>query len=118
MDIRTVSRFVGAACLVVGPAAVTIGTLTAPVGDGDPPATALAKVTAHPGAQRFTIAVGLFAILLVPAMVYLTRMARRGAPWLATIGGGLAFLGWLAALMSLAALDVVNYHAAQLTDRG
>ena len=50
---------------------------------------------------------------MLPAMLYLMRLARRGSPRLAVSGGVLAFAGWLAGLLGLGASDVVFYHAAR-----
>jgi hypothetical protein len=116
MDDRTVSRWFGAVSLVIGGAAVTVGSLLEVTGDGDSARTALAKIAAHQSDQRGFIVTDMVAVLMLPAMLYLMRLARKGSPRLAVSGGVLAFAGWLAGLLGLGASDVVFYHAARAHD--
>src|ERR1700760_2952054 len=111
MDVRGVSRRFGAVVLVLGPLAV--GSLFQPYGDNDSVATSLSKVAAHLSEQRALLVSDLVATLILPAMLYLMRLARGGAPRLAMVGGAFAFAGWLGGLMSLAGSDVVVYQAAR-----
>jgi hypothetical protein len=117
MDVRTVSRWFGAASLVLGGVALTAGSFVESAGDDDSVRVSLSKIATHQGAQRTLIAVDLVAVLMLPAMLYLMRLARRGAPRLALAGGTLAFGGWLAGLLGIASLDVVYYHASRSSDR-
>lgn len=117
MDVRSVSRWFGAASLVIGGVAVTVGTAVEPSGDDDSVAVALGKISHHLGDQRALIVTDLLAVFMLPAVLCLMRLARRGAPRLALAGGTLAFAGWLAGLVGLAGLDVVFYEGAQATDR-
>jgi hypothetical protein len=116
MDARTVSRWFGAASLVVGGAAVTVGSLFEVTGDGDSVRRALAEIAAHQSDQRGLIVTDMVAVLMVPAMLYLMRLARKGSPRLAVSGGALAFAGWLAGLLGVGASDVLFYHAARAHD--
>jgi hypothetical protein len=111
MDIRSFSRICGATCLVLGPLAAMVGTGLSPVHDGDSAAVAIARAAAHRGAMRAHVAVELAIVLMVPAMLMVSRLGRRGAPWLAMLGGWLASLGWLAGLASGLTIDLVVLHA-------
>jgi hypothetical protein len=117
MDVRVVSRWFGAASLVVGSAGLVVGTALEPSGDDDSVAVALGKISHHLGEQRGLIVADLFAAFMLPAVLCLMRLARRGSPRLALAGGVLAFAGWVGGLVGLAGLDVVFYHAAQASDR-
>lgn len=117
MDVRTVSRWFGAASLVVAGVALTVGTFLEAQGDDDSARVALEKVAAHQGDQRALIVVDIVAALMLPAMLYLMRLTRRAAPRLAVAGGVLAFTGWLAGLLGIGSLDLVSYHAARSPDR-
>jgi hypothetical protein len=44
------------------------------------------------------------------------RMASPRSPWLAGVGGTIAWLGFAAALMGFVGSDIVNTHAATSTD--
>jgi hypothetical protein len=116
MDDRTVSRWFGAMSLVIGGAAVTVGSLFEVTGDDDSARTALGKIAAHQTDQRGLIVTDMVAVLMLPAMLYLMRLARKGSPRLALSGGVLAFAGWLAGLLGLGASDVIFYHAARADD--
>jgi hypothetical protein len=117
MDVRTVTRWFGAASLVVGGLAVAIGTAVEPSSDNDSTIVALAKISRHLSDQRLLIITDLFAAFLLPGILCLMRLARRGAPRLAVAGGSLAFTGWLGGLVGLGSLDIVYYHAAKASDR-
>jgi hypothetical protein len=117
MDIRGVSRRFGAVALVVGPLALVASSLFEVTGDDDSVATSLTKIARHQGEQRFLIVADLIAAFMLPAMVYLMRLSRRGAPRAAIVGGAVAFVGWLGGLVSLGGSDVLLYHAARLPDR-
>jgi hypothetical protein len=56
-------------------------------------------------------------ILVVPAMVYVARLARGRAPRLAFVGGGLAALGWLAGLMGLGTTEILVYQGTTMPDQ-
>jgi hypothetical protein len=117
MDARRMSRWFGALSLVVAGAALTLSTLFEPAGDDDRPVVAIPKIAAHLTEQRWLIAGDLLAVFILPATLYLMRLARPGSPRLALAGGTIAFAGWLSALLAFVGLDVFEYHAAQLADR-
>ena len=117
MDVRVVSRWFGAASLVVGSAGLVVGTALQPSGDDDSVAVALGKISRHLSAQRWLIVADLLAAFMLPAILCLMRLARRGSPQLALAGGALAFAGWVGGLVGLAGLDGIYYHAAQAADR-
>ena len=117
MDVRTVTRWFGAASLVVGGIAVTIGTAVEPSGDNDSTGVALAKISRHLSDQRLLIVTDLFALFMLPGILCLMRLARRRAPRLALAGGSLAFAGWLGGLVGLGSLDIVYYYGAKASDR-
>ena len=54
---------------------------------------------------------------MLPAVLYLMRLAGPKAPRLTLAGGAVAFAAWLAGLVSLGASDLLYVHAAQLADR-
>jgi hypothetical protein len=115
MDIRTISRSAGAACLILGPIALAIPvTLT----EADQTAAEQLRLTAaHLGTVDLGNKLTLAQILLVPAMIYAARLARRGAAKLAFFGGGLSALAWLAGLMAFAGTGVVVYHGSTAPDQ-
>ncbi len=83
MDVRGVSRRFGAVALVAGPLAVAVGSLFQPYGDNDSVATSLSKVAAHLSEQRALLISDMVATLILPATLYLMRLARGGSPRLA-----------------------------------
>ena len=116
MDIRTVSRAAGAAALVLGPLALAlpIGVTT----DGRAgTADRLAAYAARPDAALAGNLRLLPLILLIPAMVYAARLARRGAPRLAFTGGALAALGWTAGLISFGGTQILLLRASEMDDQ-
>ena len=117
MDVRTITRWFGAASLVVGGLAVAIGTAVEPSSDNDSTAVALGKIARHLSDQRLLIITDLFAVFMLPGILCLMRLARRGAPRLAVAGGSLAFAGWAGGLVGIGSLDLVYYHGAKASDR-
>ena len=111
METRT-SRTLGALALVGGGLAITLGSLFEPTQDGDSVATTLAKIASHRTAQRATLVADLAAVLILPAVLLLARLAHRRAPRLAVVGGSLAVAGWFAGIAAFGGLDIVLYHAA------
>lgn len=116
MDVRTISRTAAAIALV---GAAVVNAIPIEVSsDGDAPAAdQLRDYANNPGAARVSNVLLLGAILLVPAMIYAARLARRGAPKLAFFGGGLAALGWLAGLISIGGMGFALYEGSKLADR-
>jgi hypothetical protein len=117
MNVDAVSRRFGAAALVIGPLGVVLGSVFAVAGDDDSVSVSLAKIAAHPSGQRAVIICDLLAAFMVPAVLYLMRLAGPRAPRLTVAGGTVAFAAWLAGLLSLGASDLLYDHAAQLPDR-
>jgi hypothetical protein len=117
MNVRAVSRWFGAAALVLGPLGLVLGSLFQVYSDDDSVSASLAKIAARPSAERAEIICDLLAVFMVPAVLYLMRLAGPRAPRLTLIGGAVTFGAWLAGLISLGASDLLDYHAAQLTDR-
>jgi hypothetical protein len=117
MDAQAISRRFGAAALVIGPLGLVLGSLFAVAGDDDSVPVSLAKIAAHPSGQRAVIICDLLAAFMVPAVLYLMRLAGPRAPRLTLTGGAVAFAAWLAGLVSLGASDLLYDHAAQLADR-
>jgi len=117
MNVRAVSRYFGAAALLIGPLGLILGSLVAVAGDDDSVSVSLAKIAAHPSGQRAVIICDLLVAFMIPAVLYLMRLAGPRAPRLTLVGGALSFAAWLAGLISLGASDLLYDHAAQLTDR-
>jgi hypothetical protein len=114
MDIRTLSRSAGAVSLIIGSIGLAIPvTVTEKELDG---AGQLSSAAGHLGLTHLGNVLLLAQVLLVPAMIYAARLARRGAPKLAFFGGGLAALGWLSGLIAFGGLQVVAYWGAQQSD--
>ena len=59
----------------------------------------------------------LLVAFMLPAVLYLMRLAGPRAPRLTLIGGAVAFAAWLAGLFSVGASDLLYRPAAQLADR-
>jgi hypothetical protein len=115
MDIRTLSRYTAATSLVVGSLALAI-----PISyyDGDAPgATQLRQAAEHAGMLKLSNMLLAVQILVVPAMLYVGRLARGGAPRLAFVGGGLSALGWLAGLIGLGSAGVLVYQGTTVPDQ-
>jgi len=117
MNVRTVSTRFGAAALIIGPLGLVLGSLFQVAGDDDSVSVSLAKIAAHPSGERAVIVCDLLAAFMLPAVLYLMRLAGPRAPRLTLAGGTVAFVAWLAGLISLGASDLLYDHAAQLSDR-
>ncbi len=117
MDARPAARWAGAVCLTVAPLALTIGTFLPTYGEDDPAADQVAAVAAAPGALSTSNLLVFPQLLIVPAVVYLAMMARRGAPRLALVGGGLSALGWLAGMIVFTGYGLTLAAAAAAPDR-
>jgi hypothetical protein len=116
MNVPSVSRRFGAAALVIGPLSLVAGTLFEGSGD-DSVSASLVKIAAHPSAERALVVCDLLAGFMLPAVLFLMRLTASRAPRLTLVGGAVAFVGWLAAMVSLGASDLLYYHAALLPDR-
>lgn len=118
MDARPAARWAGAVCLTVAPLALTIGTFLPTYGEDDPVADQVAAVAAAPDALSTSNLLVFPQMLVVPAMFYLALLARRGAPRLSLIGGGLSVLGWLAGMAVFTGYGLTLAAAAAAPDRG
>jgi hypothetical protein len=116
MNIRTVSRVVGASALVLGPLALALPISVTDAVQGSA-AEQLADYAANQGAALVSNLLLFPLMLLVPAMIYAARAAWRRAPVLAYVGGGLSALGWMAGLISIGAGQIALYQGARLPDR-
>jgi hypothetical protein len=116
VDIRTVSRTAGAIALV-GAALVNAIPIEVSSNEDGPAVDQLRDYANNAGTAQVSNVLLLGAILLVPAMIYAARLARRGAPKLAFFGGGLAALGWLAGLISIGGMGLALYEGSKVSDR-
>ena len=116
MNIRTVSRVVGASALVLGPLAVAVPITVTDAGQAST-ADQLAGYAANLDTALVSNLLLFPLMLLVPAMIYAARLAWQRAPVLAFIGGGLSALGWMAGLMSIGTGQIALYQGAQMADR-
>jgi hypothetical protein len=119
VDPRKITRYAGAACLAIPPLAIAAGTWTVPVYDSDAPTAAqLADVAGQPlPAAALRVAVSLLVLLMPAAMLVAAWLARRGAPRLAAIGGGISFLAWMGGIASIGATEGLYWHGSRLADR-
>ena len=91
MNVDAVSRRFGAAVLVLGPLGLVGSSLFQIASDDDSVPASLAKIAAHPSGERAVIICDLLATLMLPAMLYLMRLAMPRAPRLALAGGAVSF---------------------------
>jgi hypothetical protein len=117
MDVGAVSRRFGAAALVIGPLSLVAGALFQVVSDDDSVSASLAKIAAHPSGERAAVVCDLLTAFMVPAVLYLMRLAGPRAPRLTLIGGAVTFAAFLGGLISVGASDLLYDHAAQSPDR-
>jgi hypothetical protein len=117
MNVRAVSIRFGAAALVIGPLGLVAGSLFQVASDDDSVSASLAKIAAHPSGERAVIICDLLAAFMVPAVLYLMRLAGPGAPRLTLIGGAVSSAAWLSGLYSVGASDLLYLQAAQSPDR-
>lgn len=117
MNVRAVSICFGATALVIGPLGLVLSSLFQVAGDDDSVSASLAKIAAHPSGEHAVIICDLLVAFMVPAVLYLMRLAGSRAPWLTLIGGTVSFAAWLAGLFSVGASDLLYDHAAQSPDR-
>jgi hypothetical protein len=115
---RRLLELVMAVAIVGGPLTYVLGGVLAPsIHD-----TGQASIAANAAAGRTTNAVHLAAFVLASFLlpigaVGLAQLAYSRAPWLATIGGLLAVVGWLP-FSALTALDDLTSTMASLPDSG
>jgi hypothetical protein len=117
MNVGAVSRRFGAAALIIGPLGLVLGSLFEVASDDDSVSASLAKIAVHPSTERVMVVCDLLVAFMVPAVLYLMRLAGPRAPRLSLAGGALSFASWLAAIYAVGASDLLYYRAAQLPDR-
>jgi hypothetical protein len=117
MNASALSRRFGAAILVIGPLGLVGSSLFQVASDDDSVSASLAKIAAHPSGERGVIIFNLLATLILPAILYLMRLAGPRAPRLALAGGAVSFAAWMGGLYAVGASDLLYYHAAQSPDR-
>ena len=117
MNVRAVSIHFGAAALVIGPLGLVLSSLFQVASDDDSVSASLAKIAAHPSGEHAVIICDLLVAFMVPAVLYLMRLAGPRAPRLALAGGAVSFAAWMAGLYAVGASDLLYYHAAQSPDR-
>ena len=97
--------------LAIGPAAIAVLRFVLPYYTVDEPAAMASKVAADLGAESLVIWLGLLAVItIVPAVIWIGRLTRRGAPVLTAVALTLAVPGYLALGMIMAA-DLMMWTA-------
>jgi hypothetical protein len=105
-----------AVAIVGGPLAFVVGGVLAPSIHETGQSTIAANVASNPVINALHVAAFVLASFLLPIGAFgLARLAYDRTPWLATIGGLLAVVGWLP-FSALAALDDLARTMAQLPD--
>jgi hypothetical protein len=111
-----VLRVVLAVAIVGGPLAFVVGGVLAPAIHDTGQASIAANAAANPIANTMHLVAFVLASYLLPiGALGLANLAYRRTPWLATIGGLLAVVGWLP-FSALAALDDLTSSMADLPD--
>ena len=115
---RRLLQLVMAVAIVGGPLSYLLGGLLAPAIHDSGRASIAANAAADPKSNAAHLAAFVLASFLLPVgAVGLAQLAYPRAPWLATIGGLLAVVGWLP-FSALAALDDLTSTMASLPDGG
>jgi hypothetical protein len=111
-------RVVLAVAITGGPLAFVLGGVLAPSIHDTGQSSIAANAAANPIINATHLAAFVLASFLLPiGAIGLARLAYRRTPWLATIGGLLAVVGWLP-FSALAALDDLASTMAQLPNSG
>ena len=112
-DLRGFWRRFGAVVAPMPVLALTASLLIAPSSVDASFAEATAASAAEPGAAAVALWLSLlFALLIVPGVMAVAWVARRGAPWLA-LAGGVVSLAAFAAGSALPNVDLAAYVAGQ-----
>jgi hypothetical protein len=113
---QRVLRMVLAVAIVGGPLAFVVGGVLAPAIHDTGQASITANAAANPITNTMHLVAFVLASYLLPiGALGLAHLAYRRTPWLATIGGLLAVVGWLP-FSALAALDDLTSTMANLPD--
>lgn len=109
-------RVVLAACMFLGPLIVAIGVATAPSIGGSKGRAVIDAFAQLPDRAQLEMALAVPGIIVLPlAFLGLARLAMRGSPWLATLGGGLAIVSW-ATWPAFVIQDTMTNLMAQMGD--
>ncbi|GAA4567080.1 hypothetical protein [Planotetraspora kaengkrachanensis] len=109
-------RLVLAAAIVGGPLGYAVGSILIPAVHEDGATSIAANATADPIINAVHLVAYVIASFLLPlGATGLAYLAYARAPWLATIGGLLAVVGWLP-FSALTALDDLTMAMAALPD--
>jgi len=113
---RAVRPAVYAASMLLAPLLLLPGTLLNPAvgGIGAGAKNIAANMAADPTTNQLHLAIYVLETFLLPlGILGLAGLALRRSPWLATIGGGLAMIGWLP-WSALTAQDDLTFRMAQM----
>lgn len=116
MDARRTARWAGALALIIGPLSITLGSFVPTYGEDDPVSTQLGFAAGHLDALSISNLLLLPQMAMVPAVFFLALLARRGAPRLSVVGGGISVLAWLAAMVGFGAYGIALEAAAAVPD--
>lgn len=95
-DTRSFQRYVAAALMPLGPAAVAVLRFVLPYDTNDSPLVAAQKIAADLPAQSMVLWLGLIAAFtLVPGAYAVSRLLRPQVPRLALVAGALLIAGYL-----------------------
>lgn len=114
-DLRGLWRMLAAFVVVMGPLSILVIRAIMPYWSTDAPADLVSQSLAHQQTLDIMVWSGIFFTpVLLLSVVAIAYVARRGSPLLATIGGGLSFVGW-----SMGATTVnMDYLVSQLGATG
>ncbi len=111
-------RLVLAVAIVGGPLGYDVGSILIPAVHEDGATSIAANAAADPITNTVHLVAYVLASFLLPlGAVGLAHLAYARAPWLSTIGGLLAVVGWLP-FSALTALDDLTMAMAALPDSG
>ena len=113
------SRWLMAALLPVGPAAIAVLRLVMPYNTADDSATIVTKVAAHQQAQSLIVWLGFLGLLtMVPAVLWVARLTRRAAPRTTTAALVLLVPGYLSIGLLVAADAALLFGVREHVDAG
>ena len=99
----------------IGPLSIAVLRGVLPYRTVDTAAVAAAKVAAHQGAESLVFWLIFVALLtLIPGVIGVGMVARRGAPRLGTAGLVLSFAAFMGLFWSISAGDMVDLAAARI----
>ena len=111
-DLRTASRWFAAVLMPIGPLAVAILRFILPYNTTDTAQHSVAKIAAHPTAERLVLWLTVVAVLtLVPGALAAIRLASRRAPVLSAVSA-LTLIPAYLSILAVALLDEVGITAA------